>query len=166
MGVTTRQTGKPLKIPTERIARAVATLAPGIIRERVARGLDVDGEPFAGYSARYRRALSDGGEGTNVDLLMTGGMLGSVRAVDVDVHGDAATVTIAPGTGTSAQVQLSDGVAHRTSRRSPPHNVLGAYLHYGTATAPARPWLGLSSEDRKSLWRQVADLFPRLLVRK
>jgi hypothetical protein len=43
------------------------------------------------------------------------------------------------------------GRSIRTGKRSPPHNLLGLWLHKGTSRTPARPWLGLSPAQRKDV---------------
>jgi len=48
--------------------------------------------------------------------------------------------------------------ASRTGQRSPPHNVMGAWLNDGTDKMPARPHLGLSDAEMKS----IADKLIRL----
>jgi hypothetical protein len=121
------------------------------IQRRTAEGRDINDRPFAGYSPSYRQALGRGGEGLDVDLTLTGGLLKSVHVVDTRTTGNETTIVIAPGTGTSPRVSLVDGVARRTGGRSDTHNVVGYYLHVGTPRMPARPWLALSPSDRKAM---------------
>ena len=53
--------------------------------------------------------------------------------------------------------RATTGKMRRTGRRSPPHNVLGAYLHFGTADMPARPFLELSQDETQELVRLLRD---------
>jgi hypothetical protein len=48
--------------------------------------------------------------------------------------------------------------ASRTGGRSPPHNVLGALLHYGTEKMPARSHLGLTDQERKAIAEKLVRL--------
>jgi hypothetical protein len=50
------------------------------------------------------------------------------------------------------------GGARKTGQRSPPHNVLGAYLHHGTPRMPARPHLGLTPDEGKRLAARMVKL--------
>lgn len=49
--------------------------------------------------------------------------------------------------------KATTGKMRRTGRRSPPHNVLGAYIHFGAADMPARPFLELSPSETEELVR-------------
>jgi hypothetical protein len=39
----------------------------------------------------------------------------------------------------------------KTGERGPPHNVLGYWIHHGTATMKARPFMGLTREQEREL---------------
>src|SRR5574337_2157638 len=52
----------------------------------------------------------------------------------------------------------SKRAASRTGQRSPPHNVLGSYLHNGTEHMPARPHLDLSAAERKAIADKIIKL--------
>lgn len=49
----------------------------------------------------------------------------------------------------------------RTGKQSPPHNVVGYWLHHGTPTMPARPFMGLSPENWKVLNAAIAKVMWR-----
>lgn len=157
MSVIVTRSGDPPRVPLERIAKLVATLAPSLIRERTGKGLDVRDKGFVKYSKDYEDAKVAAGRNAGVNLTVTNGLLGSVAAVSVVVTEQGFTIVIAPGAGTSAAVQFTDGKAKRTGKRSPTHSVLGAIHHYGRGRMPARPWLALSPKDMKSLMRQLLD---------
>jgi hypothetical protein len=44
----------------------------------------------------------------------------------------------------------------RTGKRGPPHNVLGYWLHHGTPTMQARPFMGLTPEQQRELYQILA----------
>lgn len=157
MSIVVTRSGDPPRVPLQRIAKLVATLAPGLIRERTGEGLDVKDRPFKAYSRDYLLAKTAAGRNAGVNLTVTNGLLGSVAAFSVVVTENGFTIVIAPGAGTSAAVQFVDGKAKRTGKRSPTHSVLGAIHHYGRGRMPARPWLALSPKDMESLMRQLLD---------
>ena len=157
MSVVVTRSGDPPRVPLERIAKLVATLAPGLIRERTGKGLDVKDKGFVQYSKDYKDAKVAAGRNAGVNLTVTNGLLGSVAAVSVVVTEQGFTIVIAPGAGTSAAVRFIGGVAKNTGERSPTHSVLGAIHHYGRGRMPARPWLALSPKDMASLMRQLLD---------
>ena len=157
MSLVVTRSGGPPRVPLERVAKLVAALAPGLIRERTGEGLDVRDRPFVAYSRDYLLAKTSAGRNPGVNLTVTNGLLGSVAAVSVVVTEQGFTIVIAPGAGTSAATQFVDGVAKRTGKRSPTHSVLGAIHHYGRGQMPARPWLALSPQDMASLMRQLLD---------
>ena len=157
MSIVVTRSGDPPRVPLARIAKLVATLAPGLIRERTGKGLDVRDKGFVQYSKDYEDAKVAAGRNAGVNLTVTNGLLGSVAAVSVVVTEQGFTIVIAPGAGTSAAVQFVDGKAKRTGKRSPTHSVLGAIHHYGRGRMPARPWLALSPKDMLSLMRQLLD---------
>jgi hypothetical protein len=157
MSIVVTRSGGPPRVPMERIAKLVATLAPGLIRERTGKGLDIRDKGFVQYSKDYKDAKVAAGRNPGVNLTVTNGLLGSVAAVSVVVTEQGFTIVIAPGAGTSAATRFVDGVAKRTGKRSPTHSVLGAIHHYGRGHMPARPWLALSPKDMASLMRQLLD---------
>jgi hypothetical protein len=157
MSIVVTRSGGPPRVPLERIAKLVATLAPGLIRERTGKGLDIRDKGFVQYSKDYGDAKVAAGRNIGVNLTVTNGLLGSVAAVSVVVTEQGFTIVIAPGAGTSAATRFVDGVAKRTGKRSPTHSVLGAIHHYGRGNMPARPWLALSPKDMASLMRQLLD---------
>jgi hypothetical protein len=157
MSIVVTRSGGPPRVPMERIAKLVATLAPSLIRDRTGEGLDVRDKPFLKYSKHYKDAKVAAGRNPGVNLTITNGLLGSVAAVSVVVTEQGFTIVIAPGAGTSAATRFVGGVAKTTGERSPTHSVLGAIHHYGRGRMPARPWLALSPKDMASLMRQLLD---------
>ena len=165
--------GEKARIPVERIAKVIAGLAPGLITERVDAGLDTSDKPFARYAPNYATALALAGEDGKTDLRLTGGLMNSVKTKRLIKRADGVVVVVVgPDSGTSPRVLLAppwvvndpDAAAAwkrkhpgapRTNRRTRSHNAIGAYLHYGTPTMRARPWLGLSPTDIRDLRRAL-----------
>lgn len=48
--------------------------------------------------------------------------------------------------------------SRRTGKQSPPHNIVGYWLHYGTPTIKARPWMGLTPQQYAELVREIARI--------
>jgi hypothetical protein len=46
----------------------------------------------------------------------------------------------------------------KTEGRSPPHSELGYWLHHGTPTMKARPFMGLTPEQTKSLFDEIRKI--------
>lgn len=154
MTITVKHTGKKTIIDLDAIAKVCAARVPGLILDRVNRGLDINDKPFAPYSSGYRRTLGKMGEAADVDLRMTGGLLNSVRLVKTEKGRGIITLHFAPDAGASPQVkapQKGKPRAQRTGRRSAAHNVIGYWLQKGTPRMRPRPWLGLSPKDRRTL---------------
>lgn len=155
--------GEKARVDVLTIAKRIAAFAPGLIIDRVDAGLDIKDRPFAAYSANYQAALLMAHEDTKVDLRLTGGLINSVKVRRIVRKSDGVVVVhIGPDAGTSPRVPLAppwvvgDAEARaawmkdpprRNGKRGPPHNAVGAYLHKGTPTMKARPWLGLSPRD-------------------
>jgi hypothetical protein len=131
----------------------------GIIQRRTAQGKSWKGGALAQYSASYKEALSEGRESWKVDLTLTGSYLADIKVLKILERARDIVILIGPGTGTSPHVNLGNGRAQQTGRRSPPHNILGGYLERGTAHMPARPHLGITPEERK----RVSSLLAKLL---
>ena len=155
MGLTVHRTGGKTIIDVDAIAKKCAALIPGYILRRCGDGRDIHDKPFAKYSGSYMHALVAGNESTVVDLRLTGGMLNSVKLRDTKRSGEGLELIFGPDTGTSPAVSLADGRAKRTAKRGPPHNVVGYWIHHGTPTMKARPWLGLSPRDMASLKKAI-----------
>jgi hypothetical protein len=85
----------------------LTSIVPGMIRQRVDKGIDINGAPFAAYSEAWAQTLRDMGENTNVDMRLTGGLMNSVKKLSGKVTGKVLTLTFGPGTGTSPQVTTS-----------------------------------------------------------
>lgn len=203
MGVKITRRGQQLTFSGERIAKTIAGLVPGMILRRTTQGIDMNGQQFAPYSKRYQRKLKRMGEDPKVDLRVSGGLMGSVKARSIEILKDAVRVVVAPDTGTSPeyrapserrayrQAGLSEGRfgergvfrtltkaegksfakslkyeqagARRiaTGKQSPPHNVVGYWLHHGTPTMRARPFMGLTDEQWKVLRAAIAKVMWR-----
>lgn len=156
MGITTRRTGTPVKFDAEKAARVIGAFVPGAILLRTDKGISSTGAAFASYSESYRDRLVAMSEDQKIDLRLTGGLLNSVKVRDKRISANGVEVVVAPDAGTSPQVTPRKGKAHRTGRRGPPHNVLGYWIHHGTATTPARPFMGLTREQEAELNRLLA----------
>jgi hypothetical protein len=138
-----------VEIDLSRVVDRIAAAAIGEVQRQTIAGRDTSDRPFRPYSDSYSEALERGGEGTNVDLLVTGEMLRSLREVARKiVDGQVAELSIGLVDTRSEQREFADGRAKRTGRMSPPHSRLGSWLHHGTGRMPARPWLGLSPSSR------------------
>lgn len=192
MGITVTRRGQQLTFSGERIAKTIAGLVPGMILRRTEQGIDANGQQFAPYSKRHLQFLRRGGEDTKVDLRLSGGLLNSIKARNIEILKDAVRVIVAPDAGTSpvwkpkaggkkryARAQrkfkkLSDAGDYsthvagrqisrayrmqRTGEQSPPHNIVGYWLHHGTPTMKARPFMGLTDEQWKTLRAAIAKV--------
>lgn len=202
MGITITKRGRQPKFNAAAVEREIKRFAPGAIIERVGRGLDIKGQPFAAYSPRYRGILRRMGEDPKVDLRLSGGLLNSVKARDATLRADSVEVVIAPDTGTSPvwkakaggkkrynramrkfeklsaageysahvagrqvsrayrsqRVFVTDEAGNRAAKQSPPHNVVGYWLHFGTPTMRARPWMGLDPTQEAYLRKRIAEI--------
>lgn len=159
MTVKVTTTGR-ITIDLGRAAKVLTPLIVGHIVDRVGKGLDTSGKPFAGYAPLTKDRLARMGEdASHVDLRLTGGLINSVKLLKKEIlDGLVLEMTFGPDTGTSPQVAPPPKLtksgkpskakprAKRTGRRGPPHNVLGAWLQNGTSRMPARPWLGISPD--------------------
>lgn len=163
MSLVITRSGGPMGVDVSRFVKTLEVEAVARIQRRTASGFDIFDKAFAGYSTQYTKALVRGGEGTSVDLSLTGGLLKSVHVVSTTTTGTTTTIVIAPGTGTSPAVSLGGGVAKRTGSRTTSHNEVGYYLHHGTPTMRARPWLALSPKDRRDM-RAVLESASKLMA--
>lgn len=156
----------------------VASTVIGIIQRRTNKGIDANGQPFEPYSDLYSKQLLAVGERDNVDLQRSGGMLASISERSRSVTKDGGVVAIGPGTGTSRHMPLPPPyvfsedktpeqrakalhdweTAPKQQTRSPPHNVLARWHHFGNGRLPARPFLGLTPEERRRLAEKLAKL--------
>lgn len=151
MGITTKRSGTPVKFDAEKAAKVIGAFVPGAILRRTDQGISSTGAGFASYSHSYRERLAAMSENQKIDLRLTGGLLNSIKVRDKRITSQGVEVVIAPDTGTSPQVSPRNGKAHRTGDRGPPHNVLGYWIHHGTATTPARPFMGLTPDQQREL---------------
>lgn len=163
MKVRVKRSGEPLeKTLMKKLRKAAEAIGPvvvGIIQRRTAQGKSWKGGTLAQYSNSYKDALSAGRESWKVDLTLTGSYLADIKVLKIIERARDIMVLIGPGTGTSPKVDLGGGRARQTGKRSPPHNILGTYLEYGTPKMPARPHLGITPEERK----RVSGLLAKLL---
>jgi hypothetical protein len=151
-------------VDTVAIAELLAALVIGHIRERCEAGLDIRDKPFAPYSESYRRTLQKLGRSTSpVDMLLSGGMLGSVKVVERDDNG----VVIGLGTGTSRVVRPQTKQRRRQSKlgRGPAHNLLGQWHQNGDGDLPSREWFGVSPRGDSAIRRQMVKRKPPLKAR-
>jgi hypothetical protein len=153
-GVKVTKRGPQIAIDVNAMLDFLVAAAIGMVQRRTAKGLDVNGNSFAPYSAEYSEQLRAMGESTSVDLTVTGAYLAGIseRSRTVDAATGTARATIGPGTGTSASVAppaKGRARAVRTGKRSPSHAVLGRYLQM------KRPHLGLSKDEAARLAKQA-----------
>lgn len=162
MTVKVKRSGEPMEKTLMKKLRAAAdAIGPvivGMIQRRTGKGQSWKGGALASYSTSYREQLHEGGELAKVDLTLTGGYLADIKVLKETEGKDSIALLIGPGTGTSPQVTPNNGHMSPTGERSPPHNILGGYLEYGTGKMPARPHLGLTPEERKRVSSLVAKL--------
>lgn len=151
MGITTKRSGTPVKFDAEKAAKVIGGFVPGAILRRTDKGISSTGQAFASYSHSYRERLAAMSEDQKIDLRLTGGLMNSVKVREKRISANGVEVVVAPDTGTSPQVTPRNGKAHRTGERGPPHNVLGYWIHHGTATMKARPFMGMTREQEREL---------------
>ena len=151
MAITTRRSGTPVKFDGQKAGKLIAAFVPGAILRRTDQGISSTGAAFAPYRPSYRATLAAMGEDPKVDLRLTGGLLNSIKARDIQITPDGVRVTIAPDAGTSPAVYAADGKAKRSGDRGPPHNVLGYWIHHGIGQV-ARPFMGLTPEQERELY--------------
>jgi hypothetical protein len=151
-------------VDTAAIAELLAILVMGHIRERCEQGLDIHDKAFVRYSESYKRALQKLGRSLSpVDMLLSGGLLGSVKVVERDDNG----VVIGLGTGTSRVVRPSSKKRRRQGKlgRGPAHNLLGAWHQNGDGSQPVREWFGVSPRGSADIRRQMVNRRPPLKAR-
>lgn len=161
----------------EAILLRLAMLAIGRIKRRTGQGKDVEGRPFAPYSARYARQRKAAGRNASPPtLLLSGAMLGSMKVLRssareavIGFEGTSAALRYGRRTravrtqnfhgGGSRTVRMAtqtkDGSTHtfvETSRRIA--NALKArWNDQGEGKVPRRHFFGLSQQDRRDLTR-------------
>jgi hypothetical protein len=154
------------RVPTRALAELVASLVVGHIRERCSRGIDIHDRPFAPYSEEYRATLLKLGRNTTpVDMLLSGGLLGSVNVVERTEN----SVVVGVGTGTSPVVRprskrrrSAKQKRSGSTARGPAHNLLAAWHQEGAGDLPRREWFGVSPSGDREIQRQVQDTRPPL----
>jgi hypothetical protein len=151
VGITTKRSGTPVKFDAEKAAKVIGAFVPGAILRRTDQGISSTGQAFASYSQSYRERLASMSEDQKIDLRLTGGLMNSIKVRDKRITSQGVEVVIAPDTGASPQVSPRNGKAHRTGKQGPAHNVLGYWIHHGTSTTPARPFMGLTPEQEREL---------------
>lgn len=72
----------------------------------------------------------------------------------------ARTLTKAEGRAFAKSLKYEQAGARRiaTGKQSPPHNVIGYWLHFGTPRMRARPWMGLDPTQEKYLRERIAAI--------
>jgi hypothetical protein len=116
MAITTKRSGTPVKFNGEKAGKLIAAFVPGAILRRTDQGISSTGAALAPYTSSYRRSLTKMGEDQKVDLRLTGGLMNSIKARDIQVTPDGVRVTIAPDAGTSAEVRApSETRAYRAA---------------------------------------------------
>jgi hypothetical protein len=140
----------------ERMLRAAAVEVIGRIQRRTEDGKDVDGNPFAPYSAGYAKARAGSGRGTTPNLHLTGAMLGSMQIVSSDAFsarigfaGSSAPVHFARQRTPSGRVSRKGGHTHRLARGSsnaPVSNALKAFYN-DSGGRVVRHFFGMNAED-------------------
>lgn len=125
--------------PTERLA--IAQEAIDLIRKRTDKGLDKDGSPFPGYSQAYKKSLDFkiAGKSSKVNLYLSGDMLTALGILS-ESPGE---IKIGYESG-SEENGKADG------------NIRGTYGRERGSSAKARPFLGISPEERQ----KILDAFP------
>lgn len=165
MGIKRTKTPPPKHIDGAAIARMAGTLIIGHIRERVSEGVDVDGRLFDGYSDSYtERRMVLGRATAFVNLVMSGGMLGSLKIVDVRESAGVASVEVGLGTGSSRIVSPPPRRRRRARGRKrthgPPHNLLGKWHQDGAGRNPRRKWFGVSRNGNDEIREILRKLLP------
>lgn len=75
----------------------------------------------------------------------------------------ARTLTKAEGRAFAKSLKYEQAGARRiaTGKQSPPHNIVGYWLHFGTPTMRARPWMGLDPTQEAYLFARIAKIMWR-----
>lgn len=135
MGVEIRRRPRMPRFDGRVAAALIKSLVPAWILKRANRGISADDVPFHPYSERHLAFLAAMAEDTKVDLRLTGGLLNSVKARNVEIEGTRLVVTIAPDTGTSPRVtppSLTKELAKTNAQRG------GTSTTEGTLSGPLR----------------------------
>lgn len=119
--------------PEEREAIAVEVIDK--IIKRTKKGLDKDGQPFAGYSKAYKDSLNFkiAGKSSKVDLTLSGDMLDSIK--------------ILQNQGRSVEIGFENGSVENGKADG---NIRGTYGK-PSPVGPARPFLGITDKELKSI---------------
>jgi hypothetical protein len=165
MGIRRVTTPPPKRIDGAAIARMAGNLIIGHIRERVADGVDVDGRLFFGYSDGYaERRMVLGRATAFVNLVMSGGLLGSLKIVDVRESAGVASVEVGLGTGSSRIVSPPPKRRRKARGRKrthgPPHNLLGKWHQDGAGNNRRRKWFGVSRKGNDEIREILRKLLP------
>ena len=148
------------------IARFAGPLIVGHKRERVADGRDIDGRTFLPYSEGYAtRRIILGRASAFVDLLMSGGLMGSLKVLEVTEREGVASVVVGLGTGVSRIVRPPPKRRRkaRGKRRThgPPHNLLGRWHQDGAGNNPRRKWFGVSRDGQADIMEILRRMIPQ-----
>ena len=151
----------------------VTTRFVGMVIKRTRKGLDVDGKSFVSYSNAYIRQLAatGRGDGSRVDLTLTGGLLSSLGERRRQITKDRAEVWIGPSTSKGPALKYSsppDGkpamISDGTSKKT--HAQIGSYHHRGKGHNPRREWLGLTRAEWRKLARELQKHDAALVSRR
>ncbi len=147
--------------------KILKSLIPNLIKERVAKGFDKNGNRFVDYSDGYKDQLERMGNNTNVDLLLTGGFLADIKTLSVKRNKGYLELHVGAGSATSATVtpppieykkngeeKKSRPRMVKTGKHGPSHNQLGRWMQEG-ANGPKREWLGLTKQQWAEIKAQV-----------
>jgi hypothetical protein len=113
--ITVKHTRK-LVVDQAKVAKLLGPLLVGEILNAVHEGVDVDGKPFEPYSPAWKAQLAAMGEGLEVDLRLTGGLLNSIKVLRVEERDGKTVLVIGPDTGTSPEVRPPAGAAGKIAR--------------------------------------------------
>ncbi len=181
--------GPAPKFDLAAIARRIAPEVAGMMKTRARKGLDINGNAMAPYAPSTVAAHARAGESSAVDLTVTGAMLLGLaeRVADRVLAGDRLEMVFGPDSGTSEERRFvrhrtkggkvttkagrknadgsagerSLGRAAKTGERSPAHPQLAAWIHFGTAHQPARPFVGLTKAEEQVIGALIQEVAHR-----
>lgn len=149
----------------------IANFQIGRIKRRTAAGLDVNGNPFAPYSARYAEQRRKSGRETDrVQLRLTSGMMDSITVVSASAQRAVLGFKGASAAGVFARRSGGRKVKGSThavglSTRQVSNALKARWNDKGDGNAPARHFFGFSAEDRVFLARTALRELTRMAGR-
>ena len=160
-----RPTGPRLDVgpPLEWIAKKVKEAT----KLRTLKGISVNGTAFAGYSSSYIKSLQRGGEGTSPDLWVKGKMVASVGIKKRSYAHPHPYVIIGPSSGRGRKYKFAKGkVSWAGGTRKLDFAELGYVHQFGSSDGrvPARPWLGLTTEEEQKLGQKLQKKAPQWII--